>query len=440
MNDQIVILRDGKLEEVTPEELVELLPLPDPIPEPDPEPIDEIPSIVSKSVTPSKSGAIIRVIASEPSEIDIRYGLGDSYEMGKVSEDEAKIEHRLEITDLQPDTEYHYQIRLEDVTDQVSVSEDFVFKTLEEISDPVPGDHAHYEREKVKSGVASYASYRVPAGEVWVEEQRVDGRSWDEVRNTDPGDADYPFYDASIDGLKIPVVVGEKSAQKQLRRRFPDQRINGSFWNQVEMMPSNAFIFEWDGGYKLYRWEDEEEGVGDKRILTTNCGAGNGADTALYHRDGEKVWQRNLQADGSIEFDRKREVRIRYDFEDDPTLNEQPGGETSVWYRGNLPSDTDDPERDKPGFYWSADVWHRITWHFDTKNGLLHCWAQKLSGSDTKVYKVLEFPIEHWKGNTRFGVTRCGFWGHSTSGVVGNGVTWWGYRNLIVSSKEIALQ
>ena len=435
-----VILENGSLKSITPSEAYELIPHPviePPDPDPDPEPDIIPPVVLSKSVTPSKSGAIIRVICSEPSEIDVKYGLTTAYELGKVSDTTPKLEHRIELTDLQSETEYHFLIRLEDVADNIGFSDDITFTTLDDVPDPVPGDHSLYETEKLKPGVVSYASYRTPPGVDWLEEQHVDGRSYDNVRGADAGDANYPVMDRDVDGLKIFVQNGVGDQQTQIRRIFEDLRIKGNVHCRYDIRPSAAFLNDWDGGFKLMRAEDSQNGVGDKRILTQNRSAGNGDFSQVYYRDGEGVWER--ESDGAGGSRRrsgsdKREVRIWY-ADDPPTIDNQPGGDTHVWRENR------DPLGDgKPGFYFSPDTWHRFTEHYNFSEGKFECWVQKLEGSDTNIYKVIDFPIEHWKNSPQAGMDRFGFWGHSTSGVHGNGVTFWWYRNLIISREPIALQ
>ena len=305
------------------------------------------------------------------------------------------------------------------------------YVTVSERGPPPSGDHAHFDRAAAAAGVVQAVSYRTPN---WVEDQsEADG--WDEVRGPDIGDSHYPSYDTVIDGLKIFVRDGQGPAQTQIRRRFPHDRVTGDLWTQWEMRPSNDFVNVANGGYKLFRWEDDDPpSGGDKRVLTLNSSAGKGADAYPSFRDGHKVWQLKVDSNGNwVPRDDEREVRVWY-ADSPPTIDYQPGGETRIWR-----NDRDPIGDGKPGFYWKADTWTRLTVWFDRGDGNLHVWAQHLEGSDTRVYKIIEFPVEYWDGGN-WGVTRLGPWGHSTSGVSGTTPnTYWGYRNLIISRNPIAL-
>ena len=266
---------------------------------------------------------------------------------------------------------------------------------------PPGDDHTHFDSECMKPGVVGCRSWRV--------QSEIDEDAHSSGNSIQPGDANYPVYDAEVDGARVPVIDGMGLAQL----RYAFARVSGSVWVQYEMR-LDAIVFSdpiFSGlGMKLWRAEDDTQaGCNDRRRITHNIGYG--SESEIYHRDGCNVGEVRLEdAEGNIDL--------------------QPGGETSCMYKGTEPH----PEC----FRWQGDTWIRFTYHFDFAGQMLHIWAFR--ADDDAPRKIVEFPVDGWEGN--WGMDTAGVWTHSTSRGHGNwpvvpDFNLYG-RNEIISTEEIA--
>ena len=82
--------------------------------------------------TPTTTSVFINWTTNEPSDSGIQYGLDDNYGFEKYNENLVTF-HSLELTDLESDTTYHFSVESTDDYDHSNRSEDFIFKTYDNI-------------------------------------------------------------------------------------------------------------------------------------------------------------------------------------------------------------------------------------------------------------------------------------------------------------------
>ena len=101
-------------------------------------PIDETsPVITAVSETGiSQNSTYITWTTDEPSTGQIEYGITDSYGNTTDKDTNPVISHNISITNLEPNTTYHYRMISIDEFGNENISEDYIFKTLEKPGEP----------------------------------------------------------------------------------------------------------------------------------------------------------------------------------------------------------------------------------------------------------------------------------------------------------------
>lgn len=89
---------------------------------------EEAPQPSQVEVSARTGSAIIVWQTNESATSEIEYGEDTAYGSSAKS-DEAQIEHEALLTDLKPETTYHYRIKVTDLDGNVTVSSDFTFET-----------------------------------------------------------------------------------------------------------------------------------------------------------------------------------------------------------------------------------------------------------------------------------------------------------------------
>ena len=84
----------------------------------------------------SQNSTYITWTTDEPSTGQIEYGITDSYGNTTDKDTNPVISHNISITNLEPNTTYHYRMISIDEFGNENISEDYIFKTLEKPGEP----------------------------------------------------------------------------------------------------------------------------------------------------------------------------------------------------------------------------------------------------------------------------------------------------------------
>ncbi len=77
----------------------------------------------------STSEVLVTWTTNNPADSSVAYGLTAEYELGSVDDVELVTEHAIMLTDLTPETEYHFQITSDDGENEPASSDDLTFTT-----------------------------------------------------------------------------------------------------------------------------------------------------------------------------------------------------------------------------------------------------------------------------------------------------------------------
>ncbi|MCP4623909.1 MAG: DUF1349 domain-containing protein, partial [bacterium] len=141
------------------------------------------PAISGISAIPGDTWAMVTWSTDEPATSHVAYGTDTGYGDGSVFNDALVFQHTLLLTDLDPETEYHYQITSEDGFGNPASSSDLVFTTgpldttppeISDIQISISGTQAIINWKTDKSATSSVAYGQTDAYENGI------------VENTDP--------------------------------------------------------------------------------------------------------------------------------------------------------------------------------------------------------------------------------------------------------------
>ncbi|MFO7891703.1 MAG: FG-GAP-like repeat-containing protein [bacterium] len=129
-----------------------------------------------KDVNPTS--VVISWYTNEPCDSRVKYGFTEDYDQGSVHTSSYVTEHEVQLTGLEPETDYHYRIISENSEADSIISPDNVFSTAQSVILLYPqGGETFYLDSLVT------ISWRIPSGQygVMVDISRDSGKTWESL-------------------------------------------------------------------------------------------------------------------------------------------------------------------------------------------------------------------------------------------------------------------
>lgn len=127
-------------------------------------------------------------LTDEPCNARIQYGFTDEYNEKDVYKNAYETEHQVELTGLEPDTEYHYRIISENSKKDSVISPDNVFTTAQSVILLYPQGGESFYLDSVIT-----ISWRIPSGQygVLIDISRDSGKTWQSLSTRITGDSTF---------------------------------------------------------------------------------------------------------------------------------------------------------------------------------------------------------------------------------------------------------